>query len=342
MSDESKSGSEKDIDDTVSDNTSEAVFEIKSIYSNEVIDEIVGELELEANKDSDSETTETGNSLSRMSGWSTSPHKSEDLFPIRDQSYDDILQSYSTQAVLSSTPDIRDLATTVEMESAMSRPQHLTKAISMLSTKEQSPTDSMSSETDFEIIPKNAVFNNTDPETQKFLIQLMRLANECGLDEQDYKCIACARPIGMIYGKSRLCHFDGHQYCLDCHSNDESIIPARVIHNWNFRKYPVAKRNKHLLVSTETEPLFDIKVLSPLLYTIIPEMKQTLDLRTQLFYLHAYLFTCQESIAIEMRKTVWPREHLFQHIHLYSVTDLFQVYMPLMSNNQPITHAFYL
>jgi hypothetical protein len=260
-----------------------------------------------------------------MSGWSTTPLKQEEKSEPEDESYDAILQSYSTQAVLSSTPDIRDFANSMDLENPLSRPSYLSKALSLLSTKEQSPTQSVSSDSDFEVIPKSIVFNNSDPETQKFLNQLIKLANEFGLDEQDYKCISCGRPIGMIYGKSRLCHFDGHQYCLECHTNDESLIPARIIYNWNFRKYPVAKRNKHILVSTESEPLFDIKILSPLLYSMIPEMKQTLELRTQLFYLHAYLFTCQESIAIEMRKLVWPREHLFEHIHLYSITDLFQV-----------------
>ena len=284
------------------------------------MDEMTGDMDSDTSKSAD---TETGNSLSRMSGWSTTPQKSIEKLDSEDQSYDAILQSYSTQAVLSSTPDIRDFATSMNFENVVHKPE-FTKASDVFA-KEQSPTESVSSDSDFEVIPKSVVLNNSDPETQKFLNQLMKLANEWGLDEQDYKCAACGRPIGMIYGKSRLCHFDGHLYCLDCHISDESIIPARVIHNWNFRKYPVAKRNKHLLVSTESEPLFDIKLVSPLLYSMIPEMKEVLDLRTQLFYLHAYLFTCQESIAIEMRKSVWPREHLFEHIHLYSVTDLFQV-----------------
>lgn len=284
------------------------------------MDEVVGDIDSDTSKSAD---TETGNSLSRMSGWSTTPHKSSEELEPEDQSYDAILQSYSTQAVLSSTPDMRDFATSLNTENMVPRPDLFRS--NCVTTKEQSPTESASSDSDFEVIPKSVVLNNSDPETQKFLGQVMKLANEWGLDQQDYKCAACGRPIGMIYGKSRLCHFDGHLYCLDCHTNDEALIPARVIHNWNFRKYPVAKRNKHLLGSIESEPLFDIKLLSPLLYTMIPEMKDVLDLRTQLFYLHAYLFTCQESIAIEMRKSVWPREHLFEHIHLYSVTDLFQV-----------------
>jgi len=130
----------------------------------------------------------------------------------------------------------------------------------------------------------------------------------------------------MIYGKSRLCHIDGHLYCTECHTDEESIIPAQIIYNWSFRKFPIAKHNKKRVMSIETEPIFDIKLLSPLLYSVIDEMAEVLQLRTQLFFLHAYLFTCQESVAVKMRKMVWPREHLFEHIHLYSINDLLQVY----------------
>lgn len=43
--------------------------------------------------------------------------------------------------------------------------------------------------------------------------------------------------IFLVYGKSKICNFDKIYYCLDCHSDDEAIIPSRVIHNWDFRKY---------------------------------------------------------------------------------------------------------
>ena len=178
---------------------------------------------------------------------------------------------------------------------------------------------------DFEVIPKSIVLNNSELETQEFLMQLNQIGSEIGLDQQDYKCYSCGRPIGMIYGRYRNCKFDGYNYCVDCHKNEESVIPARVMFNWDFKKYSVSTKNKKLLDATESDPLLDVKIASPLLYSVIPELASCLDLRTQLFYLHAYIFTCQESVALELRKLVWPKEHLFEHVHLYSINDMIHV-----------------
>ena len=126
--------------------------------------------------------------------------------------------------------------------------------------------------------------------------------------------------IGIVI-QGRDCKFDGYNYCIDCHKNDESVIPSRVLFNWDFKRYHVSK-NKKLLDATESDPLLDVKVASPLLYIAVPTC---LDLRTQLFFLHAYIFTCQESVALELRKIVWPKEHLFEHVPLYSINDNTQV-----------------
>lgn len=251
----------------------------------------------------------TGNSLSANSlGWSTQPAVSE--------SYDAILESYSSRAVLSSTPDINDVRLSIAANP-------LANSTNLFAGGNSS--SSFSSDNDFEIIPKSVVLNTSDAENKRFLEQLSRLANEKSLPEQDYKCALCFRPIGMIYGKCRLCHVDGSLYCTECHIEDEAIIPAQIIYNWSFRKLSVSRHNKKRLQTIETEAIFDLLLLSPLLYSVIPEMADVLDLRTQLFFLHAYLFTCQEGVALKMRKMVWPREHLFEHIHLYSINDLLQV-----------------
>ncbi|KAJ6218466.1 hypothetical protein RDWZM_009623 [Blomia tropicalis] len=264
-----------------------------------------------------------GNSLSVNSGWSSQPAM------IPDESYDAILESYSSRAVLSSTPDINDVRYSLSCNMN-----------GQMNTESCKYSSSLSSENDFEIIPKNVILDNTNADNQRFFEQLSKIAQEQGLDEQDYKCHSCGRPIGMIYGKSRLCHVDGCLYCIECNTDDESIIPAQIIYNWNFTKLPVSKQNKKRLLTIETEPIFDIKLLSPLLYTMIDEMAEVLNLRTQLFFLHAYLFTCQESVALKMRKMVWPREHLFEHIHLYSINDLVQVYNNTLANTLRQVIAF--
>lgn len=274
----------------------------------------------------------SGNSINRNKGWSTSPPRKSREYgrDIREESYESVLASYSTEVVLSSTPDVRELnfSTTFAKLSALKN-----RSFSMFDGRRRQSIANNRSEAevafgsigDFEVVPKSIVLNNAEPETQEFLAQLCRLGNEVGLDQQNYKCNSCGRPVGMIYGKSRICKFDGYNYCIDCHANEEMVIPARVLHNWDFKKYPVAKRNKNFLSLTDTEPLLDVKITSPVLYQTVPELQQCLDLRTQLFYLHAYIFTCAESVTLELRKILWPKEHLFEHIHVYSCQDLIQL-----------------
>lgn len=290
-------------------------------------------------------------SCSKRPGWTSSPPKMDD-FTVTPSDFTSVFNKYyeSNEVVLSSTPDMREFNFTPPSRNG----RHKTPAILFAESKSRGARESSENSTsrsfnhahriasrvkmnaakenqvsslmqDFEVIPKNVVIDNSSPDTQEFLSQLCKLPGERGLDEQDYKCRSCARPIGLIYGKYRLCKFDGHLYCIDCHVNDEAVIPSRVVHNWDFTKYPVSKKNKQLLDATETDALLDLKVTSAILYQVTPEMKTLLDLRTQLFFLHAYLFTCTEPVALELRKMFWPREHLFEHIHLYSLSDLIGV-----------------
>lgn len=294
-----------------------------------------------------------GNSISRRTGWSSSPPSStterHNAQQLPQQDYSSMYSHYieSTEVVLSSTPDLKDLQFGSSPSARRSIPraslptgrQKPSPQFTIFAAKKRSARETKDREVvsfaaggNFEVIPKSIVLNNEESETQEFLLQLNRIGREVGLDEQDYKCNSCGRPIGMIYGKFRTCRFDGYNYCLDCHANEEAQIPSRIIYNWDFRKYPVAKKNKKLLDVTETDPLLDIKITSPSLYSAIPELALTLDLRTQLFFLHAYIFTCQESIAQALRKLVWPKEHLFEHVHLYSVADLVQVNSGALQN----------
>lgn len=188
---------------------------------------------------------------------------------------------------------------------------------------------------DYEFVPKSSILDvySNDPEVKRFLKQLTRIANEFGYDEQSYKCNSCRRPIGMIFGQSRLCHFDGHHYCSECHLNEKSIIPARVLCNWDFNKYAISKRNQHFLSLISNEPMFELKTLAPLLYETFPELQELDGLRQQAFFIRSYCFTCvQDSISHELTKLVWPREHLIKQVDLYSLEDLIQVKSGALKN----------
>lgn len=181
---------------------------------------------------------------------------------------------------------------------------------------------------EYEFIPKSVILDvySNDPEVKRFLRQLSKIGTEFGFNEQDYKCYSCRRPIGMVFGHSRLCHFDGHQYCYECHLNEKSTIPARVLCNWDFNKYPISKRNQHFLTLISNEPMFELKTMAPLLYKTCSELREIEELRCQAFFVRSYCFTCaQESISFELTKLVWPREHLIKQADSYSLEDLIQI-----------------
>lgn len=43
------------------------------------------------------------------------------------------------------------------------------------------------------------------------------------------------------------------------------------------------------------------------------------QLRKQLCHLKTYLFTCKQSIADEFRKSMWPKEYLYEGVHNYTL-----------------------
>lgn len=181
---------------------------------------------------------------------------------------------------------------------------------------------------EFEFIPKSVILDiySNDPEVKRFLKQLPKIGAEFGYNEQDYKCYSCRRPIGLVFGQSRLCQFDGHHYCPECHLGEKATIPARILCNWDFNKYPISKRNQHFLTLISNEPMFEIKNMAPLLYKHSQELREVEELRCQAFFIRSYCFTCvQDSISFELTKLVWPREHLIKQIDLYSLEDLIQI-----------------
>ncbi|KAG0729544.1 Pleckstrin y domain-containing family M member 3 [Chionoecetes opilio] len=159
-------------------------------------------------------------------------------------------------------------------------------------------------------------------EMRRLLPLLTRLTTEEGLDAQAYKCYQCKSSIGMIYGKPRVCCYDSKYYCYECHENESALIPARLVHNWDFTLYPVCSANFQWLSSVNHQPLIDLRTVNPKLYCHIEDLAELQMMRTQLLYVRAYLFTCRSDAGQKLRRLVWPREHLYEHVHLYSVFDL--------------------
>ncbi|XP_063286183.1 pleckstrin homology domain-containing family M member 3 [Pelobates fuscus] len=161
--------------------------------------------------------------------------------------------------------------------------------------------------------------------TTSFLGIITTLALERGLTAQSFKCAGCQRPIGLSNGKAKVCSYSGWYYCSTCHVDDGFIIPARLVHNWDTSKHKVSKQAKEFLEYVFEEPLIDVHQENPLLYRHVEALAHIVRLRQQLKSLRAYLFSCRAVVAEDLRRRIFPREYLFQQIHLYSLADLQQV-----------------
>ncbi|KAB5576804.1 hypothetical protein PHYPO_G00202730 [Pangasianodon hypophthalmus] len=161
--------------------------------------------------------------------------------------------------------------------------------------------------------------------TTSFLSILTCLAVEKGLTAQSFRCAGCQRPVGLSRGKAKVCCYSGWYYCQSCHQDNLFLIPARLLHNWDTSKHKVSKQAKEFLEFIYEEPLLDVQQLNPGLYEHSEPLAVVLKLRQQLKSLRAYLFSCRATVAEDLRRRIFPREYLLQHIHLYSLADLQQV-----------------
>jgi hypothetical protein len=174
---------------------------------------------------------------------------------------------------------------------------------------------------DFEVVSEES----SSEGLQTLTSLLTRLVPERGLDSQNYTCAACQRPVGVIFGPSKLCKYNGHHYCFDCHVDEERVIPARVLFNWDFRRHRVCRASCEFLDSIVETAVLNIEETNPALYLYIPDMEEALRLRQQLNSIRGYLSTCRESDALEQFQKRLKGAHLYEETHSYSVQDLTEV-----------------
>ena len=59
------------------------------------------------------------------------------------------------------------------------------------------------------------------------------------------------------------CHFHGLLYCPDCHRGDTAEVPACVLHEWDFTRYPICDFAIEFLASIYEQPLLCISAVNP-------------------------------------------------------------------------------
>lgn len=67
---------------------------------------------------------------------------------------------------------------------------------------------------------------------------------------------------------------------------------------------------------------YNLQLLNPEIYNAYDAMSDLQSLRIRLNFLRAYLYTCEPKSIQLLQLQFYGREYLYEHIHLYSVSDL--------------------
>ncbi|XP_068068253.1 pleckstrin homology domain-containing family M member 1 isoform X2 [Anomalospiza imberbis] len=171
-----------------------------------------------------------------------------------------------------------------------------------------------------QVVLKNIVKENG------FLLQyLVAIPMEKGLDSQSFICAGCSRQIGFSFARPKLCAFSGLYFCDSCHRDEETVIPSRLIHNWDLTKRGVCKQALKFLMQIRNQPLIDLRLVNESLYEHVERMGRILRSREQLKLLGDYLIMCRSGALKELSKRLDHRHYLLECPHKYSVADLRQI-----------------
>ncbi|XP_045609721.1 run domain Beclin-1-interacting and cysteine-rich domain-containing protein [Procambarus clarkii] len=142
---------------------------------------------------------------------------------------------------------------------------------------------------------------------------------------QGWRCAGCGmRVTERLSRHFRLCNYLGRYFCTTCHTNQTAMIPAKILHKWDFKLYPVAKFSSELIKSMRSDPLFNIDALNPGLYKRCRHLHQAYIYRLQLYRSLPYINTCSRSQSEKVMLSKTP-PHWSGDPHAYSLDDLISV-----------------
>ncbi|TRY67330.1 hypothetical protein TCAL_14677 [Tigriopus californicus] len=113
------------------------------------------------------------------------------------------------------------------------------------------------------------------------------------MQEQNFQCAGCSMTVQMRYIKTfRYCSYFGKYFCTSCHLGQTSVLPAKIIHNWNFKEEPVSTFARSVIKSLFHERLFFMEIISPELVKRAKRLRRALKWRRLAHIVFPYVMTC--------------------------------------------------
>ncbi|XP_020952685.1 differentially expressed in FDCP 8 homolog isoform X6 [Sus scrofa] len=171
----------------------------------------------------------------------------------------------------------------------------------------------------------------------------LSICPEAGLDSQDYRCAECRAPISLrgVPSEARQCDYTGQYYCSHCHWNDLAVIPARVVHNWDFEPRKVSRGSMRYLSLMVSRPVLRLREINPLLFNYVEELVEIRKLRQDILLMKPYFITCREAMAARLLLQLQDRQHFVENDEMYSVQDLLDTHSGRLGCSLAETHTLF-
>ncbi|XP_015688360.1 uncharacterized protein LOC102722172 isoform X2 [Oryza brachyantha] len=114
------------------------------------------------------------------------------------------------------------------------------------------------------------------------------------LELQHYNCAGCHRHLDagrtmlqelvqtIGWHKPRFCAYTGQLFCASCHTNDTAVLPAKVLHHWDFSLYPISQLAKAYLDSIYDQPMLCVSAVNPFLFAKVPALLNIMSIRKKI------------------------------------------------------------
>ena len=157
-----------------------------------------------------------------------------------------------------------------------------------------------------------------------FTIHPRTLSKRAAIAKQNHRCAGCGLRVELSFVKRfRYCEYMGKFFCTSCHNRTTAVVPARVLTQWDFKRYPVSQFAADLLVDIYNDPLYDIGTLAPALLKKVKPLFRARTARQRLAAARNYLKTCRS--GADLLRAVDSPPHLCSDPTLYSLEELVNI-----------------
>lgn len=135
-------------------------------------------------------------------------------------------------------------------------------------------TNSNESPTEAETSQLNSKVESSEEVDKTILV--LRISSKANATMRN--CYNCNTPVSSsgFGSNARFCEYFGEYFCKQCHLNQESIIPAHIIHQWDFGRYKVSDLALRTLRTSIDLPVIPVPKS---LYTMSKRMARIKELR---------------------------------------------------------------